>query len=191
MANILLILGKETSDFAKGEYNASLFQTALEHLREQGHACKTTVVEEGYNPEEEIEKFKWADSIIFQYPVYWFMMPSSLKKYIDSVYAYGAFFGHGDGAYGSGGLMKGKQFMLSTTWNAPADAFGDEAGFFEGASATDALAPMRNTQRFCGMDELAHFFAHDIIHKPNFEYHKAQFVQHLKAVFEQDVKLAV
>ena len=182
MANILLILGKETSDFAKGEYNTSLFNAAIEHLTVSGHRIETTVVEEGYSPEKEIAKFKQADVVIFQYPVYWFMMPSSLKTYLDSVYAYGEFFGHGEGAYGTGGLMTGKKFMLSTTWNAPESAFNNETAFFEGKSSSEALAPMRYTHKFCGMEELSHFSVHDVIHSPNFHKHKAQLIFHLDTV---------
>lgn len=181
---VLLILGKETSDFAKGEYNTGLFNAAIQKLSDMGHSISTTVVEEGYEPAAEITKFKAADAVIFQYPVYWFMMPASLKKYLDRVYAYGEFFGHGDGKYGSGGLMTGKQFMLSTTWNAPADAFNKKEAFFEGKSASDALAPMRYTQKFCGMSELPHFSVHDVIHQPDFEAGKARWLAHLEDVFD-------
>lgn len=181
--NILLILGKETSDFARGEYNTGLFNAAIQTLSNMGHTISTTVVEEGYEPDTEIAKFKAADAVIFQYPVYWFMMPSSLKKYLDNVYAYGEFFGHGDGKYGSGGLMTGKKFMLSTTWNAPQHAFNDANEFFEGKSAQEALAPMRYTQKFCGMQELPHFSVHDVIHQPDFDNHKQQWLSHLQDNF--------
>ena len=182
MANILVILGKETSEFARGEYNTGLFNAAIETLTQQGHKVSTTVIEEGYTPEQEITKFKQADTVIFQYPVYWFTMPSSLKKYIDDVYAYGEFFGMSEGPYGSGGLMTGKHFMLSTTWNAPATAFGDANGFFEGKGADEVLAPMRYTQLFCGLQELPHFSVHNVIHAPNFEQDKARWVTHLKQI---------
>ncbi len=73
----------------------------------------------------------------------WFMLPPSLKKYLDDVFAYGEFFAFNDGPYGSGGLMGGKKFVLSTTWNAPSDVFHDPAKFFEGRSPEDVLLPMR------------------------------------------------
>lgn len=183
MATVLVILGKETSDFAKGDYNAGLFDTAISTLESLGHSVITTVIEQGYEPEKEIRKFKDADAIIFQYPVYWFMMPSSLKKYIDNVYAYGEFFGHGEGAYGSGGLMIGKQFMLSTTWNAPADVFNQASSFFEGKSQKELLSPMRYTQLFCGMDEMPHFSAHNVIHEPQFESDQKRLIEHLQTQF--------
>ncbi|TBL27362.1 NADPH quinone reductase MdaB, partial [Klebsiella oxytoca] len=68
----------------------------------------------------EIEKFIWADTIIYQMPGWCMMMPWKVKKYMDEVYTYG----HGklyenDGRtrhdprkhYGSGGLLQGKQYM--------------------------------------------------------------------------------
>ena len=34
--------------------------------------------------------------------------------------------------YGSGGLVQGKKYMLSLTWNAPMEAFTDKDQFFHG-----------------------------------------------------------
>ena len=182
MKTVLLILGKETNDFAKGAYNQGLFDTARNLLKESFDVL-TTVVDNGYDVAEEIAKFKAADAVIFQYPVYWFMMPSALKRYLDEVYAYGEFFAFNDGPYGSGGLMKGKAFMLSTTWNAPADAFDTPDGFFEGRSVDDVLLPMRKDQAYCGFDELPHFSCHDIIKNPNFDADRDRYVRHLQRVF--------
>ena len=147
MNTLLLILGKETNEFAKGKYNQSLFDTAVETLKAR-YKILTTIVEDGYEVTEEIAKFKQADAVIFQYPVYWFMMPPTLKQYIDEVYAYGEFFAFTAGEYGSGGLMKGKKFMLSTTWNAPIEVFNNKNpnSFFEGRSAEEVLLPMRKSQ---------------------------------------------
>lgn len=182
MNTILLILGKETTPFAKGDFNQGLFNAAVDALK-QRYEVLTTVVEEGYDPAEEIAKFKRADAVIYQYPVFWFSMPPSLKKYLDEVYAYGEFFAFGDGGYGSGGLMQGKKVMLSTTWNAPESAFNDPDTFFEGASLDDALISMRKTHTFCGFEELPHFASYDVIHAPDFEGDKARLQEHLKQVF--------
>lgn len=190
MQTILLILGKESSEFARGNYNQGFFDAARETL-EPHFEILTTVVENGYDPAEEIEKFKRADRVIFQYPVFWFMMPSSLKKYIDEVYAYGAFFGFSDGPYGSGGLMTGKKFMLSTTWNAPEHAFSNPDAFYEGMSRDQVLTGMRKTQQFCGLEELPHFSCHDIIHAPDFERDRKRLTAHLAEVFVGDGKTSL
>lgn len=194
MRNVLLILGKETNDFAKGSYNQGLFDAAVETLR-AGYDVLTTVVEDGYDVAEEIAKFKKADAVIYQYPVYWFMMPSSLKRYLDDVYAYGEFFAFNDGPYGTGGLMAGKRVMLSTTWNAPLEAFNDPDGFFEGRSVEDVLLPMRKDQEYCGFKELPHFSCHDIVKSPNFDADRERYIRHLKSVFSRvatvPIKVAV
>ena len=179
---VLIISGQETSDFAKGGYNRGL-AAAAKAVLEPHMTILTTDVESGYDVAEEIEKFKAADVVIYQYPVYWFMMPPSLKKYMDEVYAYGEFFAFSDGPYGSGGLMKGKQLMLSTTWNAPDEAFNDPDGLFEGDSVADALAPMRRSHFYCGFGEMPHFSAHNIIAEPQFDAHKAAFENHLRSAF--------
>lgn len=180
MSTVLVILGKQTRAFAKGAYNQGLFESAVATLQ-QNHRVLTTVIEDGYDVAEEIEKFKQADVVIYQYPVYWFMMPAILKQYLDDVFAYGVFFGHAAGAYGSGGLMRGKKVLLSTTWNAPAEAFGDTDAFFEGATRDQALAPMRKTHQFCGFEELPHFSCHDIIANPDFTRDRDRLVAHLQA----------
>ena len=125
METILTILGSQTGKFAAGNYNKGLFETAIE-LLEKNFNVITTRVEQGYDTTEEITKWKKSDFIIYQYPIYWFMMPPLLKKYLDDVYEYKEFFAFTDGPYGSGGLMKGKKVMLSTTWNSPEDALGGD-----------------------------------------------------------------
>jgi modulator of drug activity B len=182
MKTVLLILGKETNDFAKGAYNQGLFDAAVETLG-SAYEVLTTIVEDGYAVDTEIAKFKHADAVIYQYPVYWFMMPSALKRYMDEVYAYGEFFAFNDGPYGTGGLMLDKKVMLSTTWNAPIEAFNDPNSFFEGSSVDDVLLPMRKDQAYCGFEELPHFSCHDVVKNPNFAADCERFVRHLTVVF--------
>lgn len=181
MKTILIILGKETSEFAKGDYNKGLFESAIEFLGDK-YEVLTTDIESGYKVKEEIEKYKKADAVIYQYPIYWFMPPSSLKKYMDEVFEYGEFFHFTEGPYGTGGLMKNKKFMISTTWNAPESAF-EEGGFYYGFSPEDIQIAMRKSNTFCGMEELKHFSCHDIVKTPDFEKDKKRYIDHLKKVF--------
>lgn len=182
MKTILLILGAEVTGSAKGQFNKGLHEVAIQYL-DPKHDLITSVIEEGYDVDEEIEKFKQADIVIYQYPVFWFMVPASVKKYMDQVYKFGEFFTRRPEAYGSGGLMMGKAFMLSTTWNAPVEAFDDETKFFEGSSVEDALLPMRKSHAYCGFNELPHFSCHNVIAAPNYEADSVRYVAHLKSVF--------
>ena len=182
MSTLLVVLGREKSDFAKGTFNEGLAEVAREALAAK-HDVLFTDVLSPYDPAEEIAKYKAADAVIYQYPVYWFMMPPSLKRYMDQVFAYGEFFGMNEEGYGRGGLMTGKEFLLSTTWGAPADAFGDPESFLEGATVDDVLQPMRKAHTFCGFEELPHFSSHGVIKDPQFDADKARWMAHLSAVF--------
>ena len=52
-------------------------------------------------------------TVLFQYPLYWYNMPAILKQYFDSVFTYGF-------AYGTGGdKLKGKNFVASITVGSP------------------------------------------------------------------------
>ncbi len=179
---VLIINGAEPSAYSRGEYNAAMADAA-QILLQPHFTVLTTKVANGYDVAEEIDKFKAADVVIYQYPVFWFMVPAALKKYMDDVFAYGEFFSYTDGPYGSGGMMQGKQVLISTTWNAPEDAFNDKAAFFGGASASDAILPMRKAHAYCGFGELAHFSVHNVVRDPQFEANKARFLTHLCGVF--------
>ncbi len=63
-----------------GQLNRTLHDIALAHLATLGHQVKETQIEEGYDINEEIEKFIWADTIIYQMPGWWMMMPWKVKS---------------------------------------------------------------------------------------------------------------
>jgi NAD(P)H dehydrogenase (quinone) len=69
----------------------------------------------------EQEKLRWADTVIFQFPLWWFSMPAILKGWFERVYAYGFGYGVGEHSdmrwgdrYGEGNLA-GKRAMLVVT----------------------------------------------------------------------------
>jgi NAD(P)H dehydrogenase (quinone) len=41
-------------------------------------------------------KLRWADAVIFQFPLWWFSMPAIMKGWFDRVYAYGFAYGVGE-----------------------------------------------------------------------------------------------
>lgn len=61
----------------------------------------------------EQEKLRWADTVIFQFPLWWFSAPAILKGWIERVFSAGFAYGTGK-SYGDG-CMKGKRAMLSVT----------------------------------------------------------------------------
>ncbi|CAM3590771.1 Glutathione-regulated potassium-efflux system ancillary protein KefF [Vibrio aerogenes CECT 7868] len=69
----------------------------------------------------EQEKLRWADTVIFQFPLWWFSMPAIMKGWFERVYAYGFAYGYGEHSdhhwgdrYGEGNLS-GKKAMLLVT----------------------------------------------------------------------------
>lgn len=69
----------------------------------------------------EQQKLLWADTVIFQFPLWWFSMPALMKGWIDRVYANGFAYGvgeHSDNHWGDRygeGTMVGKRAMLMVT----------------------------------------------------------------------------
>ncbi|OCP35741.1 NAD(P)H-dependent oxidoreductase [Ensifer sp. LC163] len=69
----------------------------------------------------EHEKLLWADTLILQFPLWWYTMPAILKGWVDRVYAYGFAYGvgeHNDTYWGDRfgeGAFKGKRAMLIVT----------------------------------------------------------------------------
>src|SRR5476649_1377744 len=192
MSNILIINAGKPFAHSKGALNNSLTEVASSFLRDAGHDVRVTVLEEGSDVQTEIESYLWADAIIYQQPGWWMGMPWTLKKYIDEVFTEG----HGklyasDGRtrsdasqkYGSGGLLQGKQYMLSLTWNAPQQAFDDPTDFFEAKGVDAVYFPFHKANTFLGMTGLPTFLCVDVMKRPDIERDMARYEQHLIEVF--------
>lgn len=69
----------------------------------------------------EQDKLRWADAVIFQFPLWWFSMPAIMKGWVERVYAYGFAYGvgeHSDARWGDRygeGTLAGKRAMLVVT----------------------------------------------------------------------------
>ena len=91
------------------------FDAALDSKRafDSGRQSEDIAVEQ--------QKLLWADTVILQFPMWWFSMPAILKGWIDRVYAHGFAYGVGEHSdlrwgdrYGEGSLA-GKRAMLVVT----------------------------------------------------------------------------
>ncbi|AQZ32929.1 NAD(P)H-dependent oxidoreductase [Pseudomonas sp. MDMC216] len=192
MKKILLLNGGKAFAHSHGQYNSTLHDAAVAFLDRAGFDVKTTFIDGGYDVEEEVQKFLWADVVIYQMPGWWMGAPWTVKKYLDEVFTAG----HGslyanDGRtrsdasqkYGSGGLIQGKQYMLSLTWNAPVQAFEDPTDFFEGKGVDAVYFPFHKANEFLGMTGLPTFICNDVMKVPNIEQDVARYEQHLAQVF--------
>jgi len=173
MKKVLIINGHQYyENIAEGKLTQRYIDKANEFITTNGFEVKNTAIDKGYDVKEEVEKFAWADYILFQYPVYWMTVPWITKKYIDEVFSGGGgtvtYTTDGrsrDDAskkYGSGGLMTEKKYMLSLTYNCPASEFNNKDGFFEGLSVDQANFAVHKTFQFCGAKQLETYSVHDI-----------------------------
>jgi len=103
---------------------------------------------------------------------------------------FGGFSGFGGGGggsrndptkrYGSGGFLTDKHYLLSSTWNAPLEAFDDPEQFFGGVGIDGVFLPLHRTMAFLGLKPLASFMCNDVFKHPQIEADFARFVEHLK-----------
>ncbi|QNP68021.1 NAD(P)H-dependent oxidoreductase [Streptomyces roseirectus] len=73
----------------------------------------------------EQEKLLWADTVILQFPLWWYTMPAILKGWVDRVFTYRFAYGvgeHSDVRYGERygeGTLAGRRALLSVTVGGP------------------------------------------------------------------------
>ncbi len=182
-------------DFSKGELNETIANVIQEEMERRGYEVRTTTIEQGYVVQEEIEKHLWADVIILQTPIHWFGAPWIYKKYADEVFTAGLLqkcLIVDDGRtrsdpvkqYGTGGLMQGKKYMLSLTWNAPRAAFDDEGQYlFQGKSVDDIMVANTANYRFCGANVLPSFSSFNVIKDPHVAEDIVRLRGHLAQLF--------
>jgi len=132
MSKVLVILGHPDAK----SFNAAIFEKFVKNLDHEKHEIETLelgkmkfdpVLRYGYRefmpPDAEIDKsqkmLKWADHIVFIYPIWWSSMPSLMKGWIDRVltpgFAYNmkSFFRHD-------GHLSGRTAELILTSDGPA-----------------------------------------------------------------------
>ena len=191
---ILIINARQPIEgMAEGKLNGHIASVIAEHLISKGHDIRSTEIVQGYDVEQEVEKHLWADIIITQSPVYWFGNPWIYKKYVDEVFNAGLLNPRmvaGDGRsrndpnkqYGTGGLMQGKKYMLSLTWNAPEAAFNDHNQYlFQGKSVDEVFIFNTANYRFCGVDILPSFSFHDVLKQGVTDQDMQGLLSHLDA----------
>lgn len=197
MKKVLLINAHQFYEgISSGGLNKTMAGVIQEEVEKRGYEFQQTDIERGYDIADEVQRHLWADLIILQSPVYWFGMPWIYKKYVDEVFTAGMMQGRfltGDGRtredpskqYGTGGLLQGKQYMISLTWNAPAQAFGDaRQHLFEGKTVDDVFVTNTANYKFCGVEVLPAFSSHDVMKQADVEGDIARLRAHLQQIFK-------
>ncbi|MGE8528166.1 NAD(P)H-dependent oxidoreductase [Chryseobacterium rhizosphaerae] len=200
MKKVLIINGGQNFGHSGGKYNDTIAENTLEVLKSFDNIeVQITNVSEGYDRHEEVKKFVWADYIIYHTPIWWFQLPNGLKKYIDEVFtaghAKGIYMSDGRNAvnpqinYGTGGMLGGRKYMLTTSWNAPATAFTLPGEFFSEKSVDEGpLFGFHRMNAFVSLKKMESFHFHDVEKNANIERDMKLYRAHVKNVFEQELK---
>lgn len=194
--NVFIINGGQTFAHSGGMFNNTLTGWTVEVMKEKGFAYRVTNINDRFDPMVEVENFKWADIVIYHTPIWWFQLPNGMKRYIDEVFTAG----HNNGIYrsdgrsrknpdvnyGTGGLMQGKRYMVTTSWNAPQTAFTLEGEFFDRHTVDEGvLFGFHKMNQFVGMTRIEGFHFHDLEKNATperiNEYHK-MYVEHINQV---------
>ncbi len=192
MRHIFILNASKRLGNSRGNLNDHLTRIAEQTLSALGYEVRSTRIDDGYDIEAEVANLLWADTVIYQMPSWWMAAPWTMKKYIDDVFTAG----HGKlyesdgrsrkdaaGRYGSGGLLHGKKYMFSITWNAPQDAFTDPEQFFEGKGIDAVLFPFHKANQFIGMSPLPTFMCNDVVKAPHITEDIERYRKHLQQLF--------
>ncbi|MBU3599863.1 NAD(P)H-dependent oxidoreductase [Polynucleobacter sp. 30F-ANTBAC] len=101
----------------------------------------------------EIDKLKWCDVLIFNFPMYWFSVPAILKGWIDRVFISGFCYG-GKRFYDQGGL-KGKKGLMAFTLGGREHMFGEDK--IHGDMSTMLRPLLRGSMAYVGLSVLPPF----------------------------------
>ena len=188
--NILIINAGCKVHGQGGTLSKTLVDEAVKTLTGLGHEVVVTDLNNEWDVTDEATKVLAADAIIVQTPGWWMSTPWQFKKYEDEVFCEprmqandGRTRSNPEKKYGSGGIHTGKKYMLSSTWNAPLEAFTDPKQFFEGRGFDGLFMPVHKTFEFLGMKKLPSFMVNDVFKNPTIEADLKRWEAHLKQVF--------
>lgn len=174
MKKIFVINGGQHFAHSGGKFNKTITEADSTFFTvEKGFELQLTDINNPYNLEEEIEKFVWADVVIYHTPVWWFGLPHKFKEYLDLVLTAGHRKGiyYSDGRknenpeinYGTGGSLQGRKYLLTTSWNAPETAFTLPDEFFKQHSVDEGVMfGFHRMNAFIGMEKMDSFHFHDL-----------------------------
>jgi glutathione-regulated potassium-efflux system ancillary protein KefG len=92
------------------------------------------------------------DTVVLQFPWYWYSVPGLLKEWMDQVLTYGF-------AYGSdGNALRGKTLRVVTSTGGPDASY--QPGGFNRFTMTDLMRPLDAMAHLCGMALVEPFVVH-------------------------------
>ncbi|MGO3107941.1 MAG: NAD(P)H-dependent oxidoreductase [Sphingobacterium sp.] len=200
--NVFIINAGQIFSHSGGKFNDSLTDWTNLFFENTGSSVRIFNINDGFEASAQVKNFKWADLIVYHTPIWWFQLPNRFKLYIDNVFNEGHRNGmySSDGRsrknpainYGTGGLMHGKKYMVTTTWNAPDTAFTLEGEFFDQIAVDDGiLFGFHKMNQFVDLQRVSGMHFHDLeknaTPKRVDSYHQ-QYIKHLESQFPTILK---
>jgi putative NADPH-quinone reductase len=100
------------------------------------------------NIKAEQEALLKADTIIFQFPLFWYNMPAILKHWIDKVFEYGF-------AFGAESTLNKKKIIVSFTIGSPVKDYPSEI-------IQKIVFPLQGLAEYCNLEYVGELFCNDI-----------------------------
>ena len=124
----------------------------FKYQAEQVNAFQNDLFEAGLKAE--MDKLLWCDTLVFNFPLWWFGLPAILKGWVDRLFAMGLVYGAGKGVY-ENGFFKGKEAFLCFTTGGPEVAYGENG---KNGQLDTILFPIQHGMLyFCGFTVLEPF----------------------------------
>ena len=103
------------------------------------------------NVKVEQDYIRWADCILFIYPIWWTGLPAIMKGYIDRVFSYGFAYRYDQGV--QKGLLTGKQAIIINTHGKSQAEYRNI-----GMDSALLLTSDKGIYNYCGLTVKRHFF---------------------------------
>jgi NADPH dehydrogenase (quinone) len=192
---IFIINGGQVFGHSGGRFNKTIFELTKQFFTHHaGFEVRSTDINDDYDPAQQVANYVWADVVIYHTPIWWFQLPHGFKKFIDVVFTEGHQKGiyHSDGRssanpsinYGTGGMLHGKKYMVTTSWNAPSTAFTLPGEFFNEHSVDQGpLFGFHRMNAFTGMKQLESLHFHDVEKNADITRDMQRYTSHLNKIF--------
>jgi len=133
----------------------------------------------------EQEALLWAETIVLQFPFYWYSVPGILKTWIDEVLQYGFAYGR------TGDKLKGKKLLLSFSTGGPQEAY--TLGGRNNYEIEALLAPLKQTSNLIGTDWETPVVSFAMVNIPGIDIDKNNLVQkaevHARILYQRILSL--
>ncbi len=130
---------------------------------EQVHAFEQNLFTEDLK--RHMDDLEWCDTLIFNFPLWWFGLPAILKGWVDRVFAMGLVYGNGKGVYDTGTYKNKNAFACLTTG-------GPEIAYNGGRNGDimEILFPINHGMfYFAGMRVISPFISYSPVRKSDEE----------------------